>query len=91
VKVRSPKAAELRELLLRDGVTLTGDAEQLEVTGLTSDEIGLAAADARIPLFELTPVQASLEEVFMDLTRDSVEYGITAPRTELTSSGGHRR
>jgi ABC-2 type transport system ATP-binding protein len=86
VKVRSPKASQLRELLSLKDVTVVGDGpDQLEVSGLTSDDIGLIAADHAIPLFELTPVHASLEEVFMDLTRDAVEYGITS-HNELTSS-----
>jgi ABC-2 type transport system ATP-binding protein len=91
VKVRSPKAIELRDLLIMQDVTVSSNGKDLlEVTGLSSDGIGMVAADHGIPLFELTPVQASLEEVFMDLTRDAVEYGITAPRDELTSAGGQR-
>jgi ABC-2 type transport system ATP-binding protein len=87
VRARSPKAGQLRDLLTRHDVTISDDGQNwLTVTGLTSDDIGLIAADHGIPLFELTPVQASLEEVFMDLTRDVVEYGITT----LTTSGGQR-
>jgi ABC-2 type transport system ATP-binding protein len=87
VKVRSPKAAELAKLVAGNNVTvLENGTDQLEVTGLTSDDIGLIAADHQVPLFELTPVHASLEDVFMDLTRDAVEYGITAPHNELTGS-----
>ncbi|MFD1047554.1 ABC transporter ATP-binding protein, partial [Kibdelosporangium lantanae] len=87
VKVRSPQAIELHSLLAREGTTVTGvDDTRIEVTGMTSEEIGTIAAEHRIPLFELTPVHASLEEVFMDLTRDSVEYGIT----RLASTGGQQ-
>jgi ABC-2 type transport system ATP-binding protein len=75
VHVRTPQATELRELLLGDGVTISSsDRGQLDVIGLGSDEIGLRAAAAGIALFELTPVQASLEAAFMELTRDAVEY-----------------
>jgi ABC-2 type transport system ATP-binding protein len=75
VKVRSPKAAELREWLTGPGVTVIGDAgDTLEVTGLTSDQIGQIASDHLITLFELAPRQASLEEAFMELTSDAVEY-----------------
>jgi ABC-2 type transport system ATP-binding protein len=45
------------------------------VSGISSEEIGKVASEARIPLIELTPQQASLEEAFMELTRDSVEFG----------------
>jgi len=47
----------------------------LSVGGLTSDQIGEAAFRAGITILELTPQRASLEEVFMDLTADAVEYG----------------
>jgi ABC-2 type transport system ATP-binding protein len=77
VKVRSPRAEELRSLLGGASVT-TPEPNVLHVNGMSSDEIGLVAADHHIPLAELTPVFASLEEVFMDLTRDAVEYGVTA-------------
>ena len=49
----------------------------LEVSGLTAEQIGEAAAPARIVLHELTPHQASLEEAFMDLTRDEIEFRAT--------------
>jgi ABC-2 type transport system ATP-binding protein len=48
--------------------------EVIEVTGLSSDVIGDLAARKRIALHELTPMGASLEEAFMQLTSDSVEY-----------------
>jgi ABC-2 type transport system ATP-binding protein len=47
--------------------------------GLAAQQIGEAAAAEGFVLYELTPIQASLEEAFMDLTRDSVEF-----RTETT-------
>ena len=75
VLVRSPDAAALREVLLGDGVTVTSsDRDAMEVRGLTSDVIGRRAADARLALSELTPVRASLEDAYMEITRDAVEY-----------------
>ena len=47
----------------------------LTVSGLTSDQVGAIAFRDGITILELTPQRASLEEVFMDLTADSVEYG----------------
>jgi ABC-2 type transport system ATP-binding protein len=44
------------------------------VTGVTSDEIGYRASAHGATLLELSPVQASLEEAFMALTHDAVEY-----------------
>jgi ABC-2 type transport system ATP-binding protein len=50
----------------------------LEVHGLTSQQVGEVAARHGIVLHELTPQQASLEEAFMDLTRDDVEFKTAA-------------
>ena len=54
----------------------------LEVSGLSSDRIGRIAADHSIALAELTPQQASLEEAFMEMTRDAVEYQAPARAAE---------
>lgn len=75
VLVRTEEAARLRGLLARDGVGITAsDAEHLVVTGLTSAAVGRIAADAGIALAELTPQRASLEEAFMEITKDAVEF-----------------
>jgi ABC-2 type transport system ATP-binding protein len=75
VHVRSPHAPRLQEVLARPGVTVqAGAPDVLEVHGMTSEEIGDAAAVHGITLFELTPKRASLEDAFMRLTGDSVEY-----------------
>jgi len=75
VHVRSPHATQLRELLLADGVQVSTSAEgELDVQGLSSDEIGDRAAAGGLVLHELTAVQASLEQAFMKLTADAVEY-----------------
>jgi ABC-2 type transport system ATP-binding protein len=75
VRVRSPQTTELRELLVGPGVTVTAvDGAALEVSGLTAEQIGDIAAERSLTLHELTPQQASLEEAFMELTRDDLEY-----------------
>jgi ABC-2 type transport system ATP-binding protein len=75
VSVRTAQAGRLRGLLAGAGVTIiTGESGELDVTGLTAEQIGARAATAGIVLHELTPIRASLEDVFMDLTRDAVEY-----------------
>ncbi len=75
VRVRSPQASELRELLTGPDVTVASvEAGALEVTGLTAAQIGDIAADHNVRLHELTQQQASLEEAFMELTRGDVEY-----------------
>ncbi len=75
VRVRSPQAAELVALLAGPDVSV-GVLEPglLEVHGLTAAQIGDAAAESSVALHELTPQQASLEEAFMELTREDVEF-----------------
>jgi len=76
VRVRTEEASRLRDLLIADGVSVTSaERDLLSVRGLSSAEIGKVAAQASIALVELTPQQASLEEAFMELTRDAVEFG----------------
>ncbi|MFJ4675390.1 MULTISPECIES: ABC transporter ATP-binding protein [unclassified Kitasatospora] len=76
VTVASADPAKLRELLTGPGVEITGRAgdEELEVTGLTARRIGTVAAEHGIALYELATRTVSLEQAFMDLTRDAVEY-----------------
>jgi ABC-2 type transport system ATP-binding protein len=83
VRVRAPEATRLRDLLLGTGVTVASpETGVLEVSGLTAEHIGETAGANSIVLHELTVVQASLEEAFMELTRDDVEYkaGVPADR-----------
>jgi ABC-2 type transport system ATP-binding protein len=75
VLVRTDRGADLRSLLMGDGVSITDNGDSsLEVTGVTPREIGERAATAGVPLHELTPMRASLEDAFMALTSDSVQY-----------------
>jgi ABC-2 type transport system ATP-binding protein len=75
VRVRSTRPDALAALLRSPDVTVSraGDGA-LEVSGLSTDQIGTIAGGAGITLLELAARQASLEEAFMDLTRDAVEY-----------------
>jgi hypothetical protein len=69
VRVVTPDAAALRPLLAGPGVTVTTDAQgALDVVGLSAREIGVRAGTHAITLYELAPVQASLEDAFMALT-----------------------
>jgi ABC-2 type transport system ATP-binding protein len=75
VQVRTPQAGQLREILAGlGGTVIDTDEGLLEVSGLTAEQIGEAAAAQKIVLHELTPHQASLEEAFMDLTRGELEF-----------------
>jgi ABC-2 type transport system ATP-binding protein len=81
VIVRTPESERLRELLLAtvgsidSGVSVARERpDVLRVDGLTAEHIGTIAWQAHLPIFELAVQQASLEEAFMTLTSDSVEY-----------------
>ncbi|WP_375478565.1 ABC transporter ATP-binding protein [uncultured Jatrophihabitans sp.] len=86
VTVRSPRASELRELLLAPDVTIRSDQQDvLHVQGLSAEQIGSTAWQAHLPVFELTAQQASLEEAFMELTHDSVDYRSTHAEDSVRS------
>ncbi len=88
VRVRSPQARQLAGILAGDGVTVRNVADGvLEVEGLSSERIGTAAAAAALTLYELAPQGASLEEAYMSLTEDSVDYRSSADRPRSTDSG----
>ena len=57
----------------------------LEVSGLSGGRIGEIALQARIVISELTPLQASLEEAFISLTGESVEYRANVGEEHETS------
>ena len=88
VRVRSPQATRLAELVGAEGgrVNAVGPG-LLEVEGTTAARIGELAAEEGIVLHELTAEQVSLEEAFMSLTRDDVEYGAPSPAVDRAREG----
>ena len=89
VHVRSPQAYELAQLLSAANVTIrTVSDTELEVEGLTSDQIGIAAASAQLTLLELATEGASLEEAYMALTAESVDFRASKDRS-ADPSGAH--
>ena len=85
VRIRMPDAAALRDVLIGEGGVTVKSPERdvLEVRGLAAPRIGEVAASLRLVLHELTPVRASLEDAYMRLTGDAVEYrtGVSASTT----------
>jgi ABC-2 type transport system ATP-binding protein len=76
VVVRSPDADRLADALAAEGGKVSPDGDGvLTVTDLESARVGELAAAGGFVLHELTPRRGSLEEAFMELTRDSLEYG----------------
>jgi ABC-2 type transport system ATP-binding protein len=83
VRVRSPQATRLREVVLGPDVLVRSDEPSvLEIDGLTAEQIGHLAARNGFELHELTPAKTSLEEAFMELTRDQTEYHASTPVPE---------
>jgi ABC-2 type transport system ATP-binding protein len=74
VRVRSPQSIALAELLRGKGASVTEEADALAVKGVDMVAIGDLAASAGLVLHELSQQSASLEEAFMELTRDAVEF-----------------
>ena len=75
VRVRTPDATRFAALLADAGVTVTAtESELLQVSGLPAPRIGELAAQQGIVLHELTPVVGSLEDAYLALTQDEVEY-----------------
>jgi ABC-2 type transport system ATP-binding protein len=91
VKVRSPQADELAALLRADGATATrlGDGA-LAVTGVTTDAVGELARASGITLTELSLQQASLEERYMELTKDTADYHSVTPATPATVAAARK-
>jgi ABC-2 type transport system ATP-binding protein len=75
VRVVSPQATALRDALAAKEARVDSvERGVLEVHGLTGQQIGEIALDEKIVLAELTPLQVSLEQAFMRLTGETVEY-----------------
>ena len=75
VTVRTPDAPRLRDLLLGPGISISSKAAGvLSVRGATAEQIGTVAWKSNVPIHELTSQHGSLEEAFMTLTHDAVDY-----------------
>jgi ABC-2 type transport system ATP-binding protein len=83
VRVRTPQADELAAAVAGPDVGVRSlEPGLLEVEGLTAPQLGELAARSGWVLHELTPQQVTLEDAFMDLTQDEVEYRAQAPKVE---------
>ena len=75
VRVDTAEPQTLRRILHERGaIVRAGPDGALTVTGMDARDIGIAAGTAGITLYELAPHNASLEEAFMELTRNASEY-----------------
>jgi ABC-2 type transport system ATP-binding protein len=74
VRVRTPRAQDLANALDHDGVRVERVAsDRLEITGATSERVGMLAAQLAIPILESTTEAANLEDVFFRLTATTTE------------------
>ncbi|RRO13673.1 ABC transporter ATP-binding protein [Saccharopolyspora rhizosphaerae] len=89
VLVRSPEVPQLQRLLEEQEITIRSTADdRLVVDGATTEQIGEIAAQHRIVLHELSAQRGSLEDAFMQMTSDAVEYQTAlGEATELTAQG----
>jgi ABC-2 type transport system ATP-binding protein len=97
VRVRSPQLPALAAAVKgAAGTSETLEDGALQVYGLSSEQVGEIAAAQQLVLHELTPVQVSLEDAFMDITKESVEYqhsetsptDVAMPISAAPASGG---
>jgi ABC-2 type transport system ATP-binding protein len=80
VRVRTPQPDALAGAVAAAGGSVQDDGTgALTVRGLTAAQVGDVAFGSAVRLHELTPAQASLEEAFMELTADSVEFPAGGP------------
>ena len=91
VRVRSPHAGDLATALTADGATVTSlEAGTFEVSGTTTERVGEVAFNSGLLLHELSPRRASLEEAYMSLTQDAVEYRAHTTTTSTTEKANNR-
>jgi ABC-2 type transport system ATP-binding protein len=101
VRVRTPDADKLTALITGAGggvvpggggtpVEADDQAPVLTVTGLPAPRIGELAASASVVLYELTPQLATLEDAFLELTSDSLEFGHQDVNVPVATDGGAR-
>jgi len=86
VFVRSPSPDRLAEAIVAEGGVVRAQHDgQFDVVQMEAARIGELASAAGVVLHELTPRRGSLEEAFMELTRESVEYDTTAGEEAVTN------
>jgi ABC-2 type transport system ATP-binding protein len=91
VRVRTPAPARLMDLLAHEGGVSEEQSDgALHVTGVAIESIGDVAATNHIAVHELSPQMASLEDAYMELTQDSVEYRAEAHDPALLVTPGAR-
>jgi ABC-2 type transport system ATP-binding protein len=82
VSLRTSAVADATAALTRAGATVAAsDRETLTVSGLTAERVVALLSGAGVPFSEISAHRATLEEAYMELTRDAVEFRAAAPAT----------
>lgn len=89
VTVRTTARTEAMTLLARAGATVsTRDRDTLTIAGIAAEQVVAVLGESAVPFSEVSPHRATLEEAYMDLTRDAVEFrapsGSPAPQEQET-------
>src|SRR5271170_1071789 len=79
VMVRTPSQDLLARAVADAGGSVTRESDQLRVRGLSEDQVGDIALANRVPVYHLAAAKVSLEQAFMELTADSVDYRAALP------------
>jgi ABC-2 type transport system ATP-binding protein len=80
VRVRARRVGVLHAALTSEGCSVETAADgSLTVHGMSADEIGQVAYDAQVPLSELRDLEVTLEEAYLERTRDQVDYAAVRP------------
>jgi ABC-2 type transport system ATP-binding protein len=87
VRVRTPQTEQLLGVFAQHGIDAENVDGYLELTGVTTDEVGDLAAANRVTVHELYTLRSSLEEAFMEMTRDSIEYHAGTPAVTSSDIG----
>jgi ABC-2 type transport system ATP-binding protein len=79
VIVRTPSQDVLARAVTAAGGSVTRESELLRVRGLSEDQVGDIALANRVPVYHLAAAKVSLEQAFIELTADSVDYRAALP------------
>ena len=88
MRLVSPDAESATASLIGAGGTVLAEDDALTIGSLAPSQIGDLAARDGFRIYELTPVTASLEDAFMELTKDEVEYRPTGMPEVLATERG---
>jgi ABC-2 type transport system ATP-binding protein len=92
VELRTMARTEAMTILAHAGATVASPApDVITVSGLSAERIVAALTDSHVPFTGVAAHRATLEEAYMELTRDAVEFPAGGPAGPAEHAGGTRR